>query len=145
MEKFYKNILLSISTALLIVLLNGCVSDTEGPNDGESATYALCKYWWRADYIDFDDAKIKQEFTFNTDGTGSELISRDSGMGTSTSDEYFFRWSWDSSSHRVVRLDYESNGVGFLHDIFIVDDVMTCRISGDNVTFYGLNRNGDFQ
>lgn len=124
-------------------IICGCTSDEiNGPKDENTATYYLCKYWWRADYIDFDDANISQQFNFNTDGSGSEILVRSKLGQTTESKEYFFTWYWTSDRHVSICIEYSEKGVTYMDQIMIMDDVMTCFIGSDKYTFYGLNRNG---
>lgn len=89
MNYIYK-IPLGILFIFAILFTCGCTSDEiNGPKDENTATYYLCKYWWRADYIDFDDANISQQFNFNTDGSGSEILVRSKLGQTTESKEYF--------------------------------------------------------
>uniref|UniRef100_UPI00359CA249 hypothetical protein n=1 Tax=Bacteroides thetaiotaomicron TaxID=818 RepID=UPI00359CA249 len=128
----------SIICLLFVLLLSGCeVSGEKGPNNEESATRGLCQYWWSADYLDYDDANIRQEFIFSLDGTGSEIITRTKLGQTTTSNEYFFNWYWASDSYRTVCLEYGENDVAFMDQIFIADNVLTCFMTGLELTFYG--------
>lgn len=87
---YNKYTLYSIVYLLFALLLSGCeVSGEKGPSNEESATRGLCQYWWSADYLDYDDANIRQEFIFSLDGTGSEIITRTKLGQTTTSNEFF--------------------------------------------------------
>lgn len=142
--KSFINIIKIVSTVWFAVLLCGCVSETRGPVDEKSATYSLCKYWWRTDYVDIGDAEVEWTFAFNTDGTGRERIVRRL-MGASDTKDYTFKWFWDSSSHTIVCIEYDGGGILFWSDIFIAEDILTCRMGGDDWAFYGLNRNVYYQ
>lgn len=142
--KSFTNIIKSVSTVWFAVLLCSCVSETRGPADEESATYSLCKYWWRANYVDIDDTQVEWTFAFNTDGTGSERIARRL-MGTSDTEDYTFKWYWDSSYHTIICIEYDGGSTSFWSDVFIADDVLTCRMGGYDLVFYGLNRDVYYQ
>lgn len=126
---------------LLVLLLNGCeVSGTKGSDNKDSATRGLCQYWWSADYVDYDDATIRQEFMFSIDGTGNEIITRMKIGQPTTSNEYFFTWYWTSDSYRSIGLEYGENNVAFMDRVFIADKVFTCFMSGVELTFYGREK-----
>lgn len=96
----------SIVFLLFALLLSGCqVSGESGPDNEEDANYALCRYWWSADYLDYDDATIRQEFIFSLKGTGSEIITRTKLGQATTSKEYFFNWYWASDSYRTWNME----------------------------------------
>lgn len=122
------------------LLLSGCeISGEQGPDNEESATWGLCRYWWSADYLDYDDANIRQKFIFSVDGTGSEIITR-SKLGQATSHEYFFNWHWVSDSYRTISLEYGENDIDFMDRIFIADNVFTCSMRGMDFIFYGQEK-----
>ena len=123
-------------------IMFSCINEeVNGFQDEKSATYYLCKYWWRADYVDFDDANISQQFNFNTDGSGSEILVR-STLGQTDSKEYPFNWHWTSENHVFICIEYSGNDIMYMDQLIIMDDVMTCFVGSDKYTFYGLNRNG---
>ena len=134
--KSFITIIKIVSPVWLAVLLWGCISGTTGPADEEAATYSLCKYWWRADYVDIDGAQVEWTFVFNADGTGRERISRRL-MGASDTKDYTFTWFWDSSSHTMICIEYDVGGISFWSDVFIAGDVLACRMGGDDWVFYG--------
>lgn len=128
----------NIIVLLFTLLLSGCeVSGEKGPDNKESATEGLCRYWWSADYLDYDDANIRQEFIFNVDGTGSEILTRMKIGQATTSNEYFYNWYWVSDSYRSIRLEYGDNDIVFMDRVFIADNVFTCFMTGLELTFYG--------
>ncbi len=121
-----------------VLLLSGCqISSEKGPDSEEDADYALCRYWWSADYLDYDDATIRQEFIFSVDGTGYEIITRSKLGQATTSDEYSFSWYWTSDSYRSICLEYGENDILFMDRLFIADNVLTCFMAGSELTFYG--------
>lgn len=134
-ENLNKYIMVSLFFTLL---LSSCeISGEQGPDNEESATWGLCRYWWRADYLDYDDATIRQQFIFGVDGTGSEIISRSKLGQATTSHEYFFKWYWASDTYRTICLEYGENDVVFMDRVFIADNVFTCFMTGVDMVFYG--------
>lgn len=128
-----------------LISVYGCVkSEINGSINEKTATYDLCKYWWRADYIDFDSADISQQFNFNTDGSGSEIWVRSKVGQMTESKEYFFNWYWNSNNYDHVSLciEYGENSVVFMDQVIIMDNVMTCFMGSEKYIFYGLDRNG---
>lgn len=131
-----KKLLILTSCLVCVLLLSAAcgIEISKGPGDEKAASYLLCKYYWSREYHD-GHVKIKQQFRFEADGTGSEVIWReDSG-----SRAYDFTWSWADSSYRTLALKYPAS-ILLMQEVFITSIDFSCVMEGEKTVFgYDLN------
>lgn len=130
-----------LNVLFLFLFLSGCASEESGPSDSTSATNALCKYWWRANDVDYDGSEMSILFNFNFDGTGTEIIDRLPAIGTPPPrEEHYFKWEWTSDRHRSICIMYGENDLSYIDELFINDRILTGLLNGQEIKLDGSDK-----
>jgi len=132
------NVIRYLMVSLLSVFMFGCnVNSTIGPDNEESATYDLCRYVWVTNYMENSGTEVFDEFFFDSNGRGSEIMTYFYSNGRTESKQYDFDWYWTSNSYRSVCLEYGPDNVLYMDDLFISGNRMTCYMAGMSYVFNG--------
>ncbi len=88
-------------------LFTACDTDDD-PVDGNEATYNLCQTHWLSSFVNGSGVDCDQEFFFDMDGTGKEIITT-YNFNNTVIDNYSFHWYWSSGYFRAIIIEYAPN------------------------------------
>ena len=129
--------LLALPCLCTFLTFQSCEIVTEGGYRTEAeATYELCRYYWYADYRDYNGNGIRQAIYFWADGSGRrDVYYNQPGMPQVERTEFYGYWG--SRTYRAVIMEFATGETTYWDDIFISGNILTCFTGEKYLTFYG--------
>lgn len=123
----------TIEWVICLFCLVGCtIEKSSGPVDINTADRALCQYFWLEEFEE-GTINIPRQFIFEEDGSGVEVWR----FSYANYHKLPFNWEWADEFHRTILLRYGDTSM-WMEDVFIMDNVLTCRMEGEEKSFQGV-------
>lgn len=142
MKIYKKIIILSIIIPSCLFVFTSCERLSIGFEIGNNtdsyreATEFICSRVWVDDWVDSDGNSRHQELRFAYNNVGQDYIRVIDRRGNIQEYTYNFVWDWFSANYTSLRLKY-SNGVSYMDNMYMGNNVIECLFDGEPVTFYG--------